>query len=190
MADPGEQTDLPRTRDKAFEILVRQHHRRVLAFALALVQREEVAEDLAQEAFLEAYRKLDQFDPTRDFGRWVRGIVRMKYLEWARQRRPSLMDERTLEQLEAQHRSWDEAWENGSGDALGALRLCLERLQATARQTIEGFYFQRQDCATVASRMGATEAAVKKRLERIRGTLADCVRQRLALAARTGGIES
>ena len=180
MADAGEQTDLPRTRDKAFEILVRQHHRRVVAFALSLVQREEVAEDLAQEAFLEAYRKLEQFDPTRDFGRWVRGIVRMKYLEWARQRRPSPLDEQALEQLEAQHRSWDEAWEKGSGDALSALRLCLERLQATARQTIEGFYFRKEDCATVASRMGASESAVKKRLERIRGTLAECVRQRLA----------
>jgi DNA-directed RNA polymerase specialized sigma24 family protein len=41
---------------KAFEILVRLHHRRLLAYALALTAREDVAEDLVQDAFLVAHR--------------------------------------------------------------------------------------------------------------------------------------
>ncbi len=168
--------------DKAFEILVRQHHRRLLACALALVHDEAAAEDLAQDAFLEAYRCLDRFDPRRDFGPWVRGILRNKYYEWIRRKRLDVLSPEILEALEGQHRAWDRAWEDGAGDALGALRHCIATLQERARRIIDLFYFKKKDCATVAGRVNSTEDAVKKQLERIRGALGECIRRRLTVA--------
>ncbi len=90
---------------KAFEILVRLHHRRLLAYALSLTGREDVAEDLVQDAFLVAHRDLARFDATRDFGAWVRGIVRMKYLEWARRCRTQPVDGALLDSIEERHRA-------------------------------------------------------------------------------------
>jgi DNA-directed RNA polymerase specialized sigma24 family protein len=89
------------------------------------------------------------------------------------------MDDALLEALEGQHRSWDRAWEEDSSEAILALRQCIDRLQVTARRIVDLFYFKKRSCAEVAGRVKATEDAVKKRLERIRGHLGDCIQERM-----------
>ncbi|RPH35917.1 MAG: hypothetical protein EHM91_16645, partial [Planctomycetota bacterium] len=77
----------PRMDAGGFESQVRLHHRRLLAYALALTRRLDASEDLVQDALLIAHRDLAKYDASRDFGAWLRGIVRMKYLEWTRSHR-------------------------------------------------------------------------------------------------------
>src|SRR5581483_5596953 len=96
---------------QGFESLVREHHRRLLAYALALTRRNDVAEDLVQDALLAVHRDLARFDASRDFGAWVRGVIRMKYLEWSRSHRTERVSESRLEELDARHRAWDRAAE-------------------------------------------------------------------------------
>ena len=100
---------------KGFEALVREHHRRLLAYAVALAHRTDVAEDLVQDALLVAHRDLGRYDAARDFGAWVRGIIRMKYFEWTRSHRTTRMSEAQIEAIEAEHREWDRAAEEGRG---------------------------------------------------------------------------
>jgi len=56
---------------QAFGELVERYQRRLLRVILQFVQNRELAEDLAQEAFVKAYQRLDQFDPSRRFGPWL-----------------------------------------------------------------------------------------------------------------------
>ncbi len=56
---------------ESFGQLVLRYERRLLRVILQLVHRRDVAEDLAQETFLRAYQRLDQFDPGRRFGPWL-----------------------------------------------------------------------------------------------------------------------
>lgn len=56
---------------ESFGQLVLRYERRLLRVILQLVHRRDVAEDLAQETFLRAYQRLDQFDPARRFGPWL-----------------------------------------------------------------------------------------------------------------------
>jgi RNA polymerase sigma-70 factor (ECF subfamily) len=163
---------------RAFEILVRMHHRRLLAYAQALTNRQDVAEDLVQDALLVAHRDLVKFDASRDFGAWARGIVRMKYLEWARTNRVKHLDACVLESIEAEHQAWERAVEEGREDALEALRSCLRLLSAHLGRTVEEFYAEKRSCAEIAVRLGTTEVVVRKRLQRARESLADCVRRR------------
>jgi len=168
---------------RAFEILVREHHRRVLAYALALTGRETEAEDLAQEAFVTAWRNMDKFDAARDFGRWLRGIVRRKHLELARARREQTLSEKAIDALEAAHTGWDAAVREGRGgraEALAALRECLALLDELLRRAVELFYLERLPCAEIAVRTETSDAAVRKRLQRAREGLAGCVRRKLA----------
>ena len=167
---------------KGFEALVREHHRRLLGYALALTRRPDVAEDLAQDALLIAHRDLAKFDAARDFGAWVRGIIRMKYLEWSRSHRLERMSEGQLEQIDAEHREWDRAAEEGRGDALAALRLCREELGAHVAETLDLFYSGRRSCADIATRLQTTELVVRKRLQRARDVLGDCLKKRLGAA--------
>lgn len=163
---------------RAFEVLVRMHHRRLLAYALALTNRRDAAEDLVQDALLVAHRDVARFDPSRDFAAWVRGIVRMKYLEWARKRRVQALDPSVLESVETEHGSWDRAVEEGRADVVAAVRDCLRLLAGHVGDTVEMFYTERRSCTEIALRMGTTEVVIRKRLQRARESLADCVRRR------------
>jgi RNA polymerase sigma factor (sigma-70 family) len=170
---------------KAFEILVRLHHRRMRAYALSLVEQPQEAEDLVQDAFVAAFQNLAKFDASRDFCAWLRGIIRMKYLERCRARRMATLDNQVLDALEQQHHDWDYAVEDGREDALVALRQCITRLSAAAQRSIELYYNERQGCQAIATYLGTNEVVVKKRLQRAREDLAYCVRHKL----RGGSVE-
>ncbi len=58
----------------AFDLLVLEHHVQVRAFGRSLGVEPEWVDDIAQEAFLTAYRDWKTFDP-RGFGKWLRGIA-------------------------------------------------------------------------------------------------------------------
>lgn len=64
--------DMVRRGDRdAFGLLVQRYEGRLLGVLLRFVPDYELARDLAQEAFLRAYEKLEQFDPSRRFGPWL-----------------------------------------------------------------------------------------------------------------------
>ena len=174
------QTGRPKVLEpRDFESLVRAHHRRLLAYALALTRRNDVAEDLVQEALLVAHRDLAKFDVLRDFGAWVRGIVRMKYLEWTRSRRTEQMTEAQMDAIDAKHREWDVASAEGRGEALTALRLCREDLGDHIAETLDLFYSGQKSCAEIAAQLKTNEIVIRKRLQRAREALADCLQKRL-----------
>jgi RNA polymerase sigma-70 factor (ECF subfamily) len=55
----------------AFEEVVRRYQRRVYGIAFRIVRRHDVADDVAQETFIRAYKALASFDTTRPFGPWI-----------------------------------------------------------------------------------------------------------------------
>lgn len=55
----------------AFGDLVLRYERRLIRVISQFVRDQDQAQDLAQETFLRAYQRLDQFDPSRRFGPWL-----------------------------------------------------------------------------------------------------------------------
>ena len=70
----------------AFGALVEAHHRLVFRTAYAALGRREDAEDVAQEAFLLAWRKLSSFRGESSFRTWLLTIVWRKALDRRRTR--------------------------------------------------------------------------------------------------------
>jgi len=65
----------------AFAALVRAHQSRVRAFLLRLSSgNHALADDLAQETFLEAFRKLAQYRGEGSFGGWLYRIAYTRFL--------------------------------------------------------------------------------------------------------------
>jgi RNA polymerase sigma-70 factor (ECF subfamily) len=60
---------------KAFESLVIRHTARLFRVAFRITGNEADAEDVLQETFLLAYRKLDGFELRSDFGTWIYRIA-------------------------------------------------------------------------------------------------------------------
>ena len=59
----------------AFEKLVKRHERRMFRIAHNLLHHREDAEDAVQEAFLKAFRKLQQFQGRSKFATWLTRIT-------------------------------------------------------------------------------------------------------------------
>ena len=68
------------------EALFRRYWPRAYRAAFLIVHDHAAAEDIAQEAFLAAIRRLDRFDRRRRFGPWLSTIVVNRAIDWARAR--------------------------------------------------------------------------------------------------------
>lgn len=76
-----------RGNQSAFGELVMRYERRLIRVILQFVKNQELAEDLAQEAFLKAYQRLGQFDTARRFGPWLFRIGVNQTLDHLRRRK-------------------------------------------------------------------------------------------------------
>lgn len=74
-------------RTAEFEALVTEHWRLIYRIAFRLTGNQAEADDLAQEAVLEAFRAFDRFQPGTRFDRWVARIMTRTFIDAARRRR-------------------------------------------------------------------------------------------------------
>src|SRR5687768_14050666 len=72
---------------KAFAELVRRREGQVRGLLRRLSQNRDLADDLAQDAFLQAWRKLDTLQETGAFGGWLKRIAVNVWLQHARRQR-------------------------------------------------------------------------------------------------------
>jgi len=70
----------------ALEQLFRRHWPRAYRVALLVTRDHGAAEDVAQEAFVTAVRRLDRFDRRRPFAPWLTRIVTNRAIDWTRAR--------------------------------------------------------------------------------------------------------
>lgn len=56
---------------QAFGCLVQRYERRLMKVISRFVRDPDLVEDIAQESFLKAFTRLDQFDASRRFGPWI-----------------------------------------------------------------------------------------------------------------------
>ncbi len=75
---------------RAFEPLVRKHERRVFRVALAVLGNVEDAEEAMQDAFIKAYRHLDQFRGESRFTTWLTRIAVNEALQKRQARKESV----------------------------------------------------------------------------------------------------
>jgi len=86
----AEVVDLVRAGNTAlFEILMRRHNQRVYRVARAVVRDEADAEDVMQQAYVNAFVHLDQFEQRSQFSTWLTRITLYEALARRRKRRPT-----------------------------------------------------------------------------------------------------
>lgn len=165
----------------SFEDLVRQHQAGLRAYVRALGAQEAWVDDLAQEVFLVAYRRLAEFDATADFGCWLRGIARhLVANERRKQARHSRLFQHSIAEALA-----DEADALAVGTSetstclLQALSECVQRLPARSRALLEHRYTGSADAKTLAAVFQISATAVRQSLVRIRAAVRRCLDAKL-----------
>ena len=168
-----------RNRFDQFEPLVHEHHVRVRAFVRSLGVESDWVDDVAQEAFMEAFRKWDSFDHRRDFGKWVRGIaaniVRNEIRK--RNRRQRLLSSDLAETMLT---SGIDADEPTPPVSVEAVRECLAKLSPDHRALIQGHYHDGLTANELSERFQKSAANVRQMLMRIRRQIRICVDRQLS----------
>ena len=143
----------------------------------AIVMESSQVEDVVQNAFVTAYRKLDEYRPDTNALAWMKAIARNLALN---ERRRSCREMRRLHDQRA------EVWETIEAELvvqaydsdpalLAALRQCLDRLRGTARQVVDAFYWGDATPQAIADLHGKTTGWVRVVLHRARAFIGDCL---------------
>ena len=152
----------------AYGQLVQRHQNLVRAVALSATGELAAAEEVAQEAFITAWKRLPELREPSRFRSWVCGIARnfARYMRRHDQRHaPSGTDRLDrLESLPAQTPSpLDTVIER---QHRGVMRDALRRIPDSYREPLVLFYGQDHSIAEVASHLGLSRDTVKQRLSR------------------------
>ncbi len=168
-----------------FEILVRENADSLTAFLRAAVRDPAAADDLFQETLLVAWRRIRDYDRSRPFGAWLRGIARRLVLAHYRAaaRAPVVLDERALDYVDRRMAQIDRQPGEAFDEKIAALRDCIERLAGPYRESIELHYRQRRTTDWMSAHLAVTREAIQKRLQRARAKLAECLEGKAVFAA-------
>ena len=170
-----------------FEILMRRHNRRVYRVARAIVKDDSEAEDVMQEAYVNAYTHLHQFEERAQFSTWLTRIAVHEALARVRKRdRLTEFDENeeTSEQTMAAFNFIGRTPEQHASNA--ELRALLEAAVESLPQGYRVVFVLREieglNTAETAESLGVTEETVKTRLHRARALLREELFERAGIA--------
>jgi RNA polymerase sigma-70 factor, ECF subfamily len=164
---------------ESFAKLVALHQKSVRACVAVRVNSPHDADDIAQEVFLTAHRRLNELDGSQSLGPWLRTVAFfiLKNHQRKLQRSPNstveeiaLLADDALIQDEPDDR--DEA-------RMAAMQLCLGKLEAPARDLIRLRYEEDLSLQEIGMRLNRKHSALTMALHRLRQSLRDCVEAQL-----------
>jgi RNA polymerase sigma-70 factor, ECF subfamily len=151
---------------RAFEALVGRYSRSVLNVAYRIVSDRDAAQDVAQEALVGAFRRLDRFRGDASFGTWLYRIT----VNQARMHVRSESRRRThverLGQVETTHTTLGDPPDEG-----GPLTELMRELPEKQRVALALFYLDELSLQEIAQAAGAPVGTVKAWLSRGRDNL-------------------
>ena len=166
---------------------VREHHAGLRGFVRSLGVDPLWVDDVAQEAFIVAYNWLDEFDRSRDFGAWLRGIARNLVINERRKdaRRKRILSDNLTDVLLASSSATDDEPEEMGDYALArvnALKECVKNLPEKSLRMLKCRYEEEHSAQDIAEEFAMNPPAVRKALERLRTSLRECMEARVAAA--------
>jgi RNA polymerase sigma factor (sigma-70 family) len=166
-----QQADSLAQRRLLFDELVREHGIAAYGYALTLIDDVQSAEDATQEAFLVAYRELDQLRDPAAFAGWLRRIVHSQCHRLLRTRGYAQAMVELVDELPAAEPSPDQLLEQE--ELQERVRALMASLPDGEQMPLALYYFADQSQRQIADALGLSLSAVKKRLERARHRLAE-----------------
>ncbi|MBA2479273.1 MAG: sigma-70 family RNA polymerase sigma factor [Planctomycetes bacterium] len=162
---------------EAFRSIVEGYETKVRIIIAAILPRNDQVDDIVQETFVVAFRKLRDYQSGSDFSAWIKTIARHVALNerrgWMREQRMKRSFRADIEhQLEG---SLVAALTSDNDDALDRLGECLAKLGEPARTVLDAFYWQGQPSADIAKARQQTDTWVRGMLFRARSALANCL---------------
>ena len=168
-----------------FEVLMRRHDQRVYRAVRSILRDEDEAEDAMQQAWIQAYLHLGDFEGTSAFSTWLVRIAANEALQRLR-RRTRLAP--VVEREDAEEELMDERSENpeeraSAHEAVRLVERAVDELPEIYRTVFVLRDVEGLSTAETAEALGIQEEAAKVRLHRARAMLRDHLSEIVGRAA-------
>jgi len=156
---------------EAFGRLVARYERSVYAAVLRRLNNHAEAQELCQEVFLQAMRKIGQLHDAACFPGWLRSIANRMAINRAVRRGPPMSSQR--EALEAGCVEYETPLRAAMAcERKRQLQQGLGRLKALDRETLVAFYFDGRSLVEMSDQFDTPVGTIKRRLHVARKRLA------------------
>ena len=153
---------------RAFAGIVNRWQGRLINLAWRFCHDRTFAEDMAQEAFVKAFRALPSFRGESAFSTWLTAIALNSYRTALRDREPASV---SLDFVKAVDRGPDAVASLQQRERELAVRQSVQKLPPRYRDALVLFYFEEMNLAETARVLGIAEGTLKARLHRGRALL-------------------
>ena len=161
----------------AFSYLIDRHKDKAFNLAFRICGNREEAEEIAQDAFLKAFRSLKDFRKKSSFSTWLYRIVYNTSISLVRARGIRVL---SLEEFPAdavdflsESKNEDEAIDNYRNSLVN---FALQKLQEEERGLITLYYYDALETDEIARITGIRKQNIKVRLFRARQKMADIIK--------------
>lgn len=176
--DPNEARAIERVQSgdaAAYDYLVRKYLSRAVSIAYGVVRNAHDAEDLAQEAFVKAYRSIGRFRAGEPFGPWIFRIVTNSALDVLKHR-TKFRHEELAENAPAARRD-DAELPARSSEMARRIDAALQSLPEMQRVVARLHLIEEFEHAEIAAMTGLSDGTVRSHLslarKKLKETLAD-----------------
>jgi len=159
--------------EEAFSLIFDRFIRPITSFIYEMVGNRSIAEELAQETFVRAYKNLDALRDDGKLSTWLYGISRNVIREWLRlpheKRSPVEVDDQAVLELQDTQLGPDGQFMNK--ELIGVTRRALQLLNEDQRMVFSLRVFRQHSYQEIAEITGFSLTKVKKDLFRARETM-------------------
>ena len=160
--------------DSAFSVLVRKYQKQVHALAWRKIGDFHIAEEITQDTFLNAYKRLSTLKKPQRFASWLYVIAANRCSSWLRKKRLWTqhledLEETDNEQIQKSTYSRYVVAENERTTAEAqrdVVKKLLAKLQESERTIMTLHYFGEMSCTEIGTFLGVSKNTIKSRLRR------------------------
>ena len=164
-----------------FELLMRRYNERIYRAARSIVRDEQEAEDVMQQAYVNAFTHLRQFNGSAQFSTWLTRIAINEALARVRRRgRYEAFDDdlSNVEPFMSSNPAQSPERQAFAGELRGLLESAIDALPDGMREVFVLREVEGLSTAEVAECLGVSDDVVKTRLSRGRGILRQLLMER------------
>lgn len=166
----------------AFELLMRRNNQRVFRVVRSVLRDGREVEDVMQDAYVLAFKHLDQFEGAARFSTWLGRIAYNEALARVRARKRFVSIDATSEDAMPEipkSNTVDPERAAGDRELARVLEAAIDRLPDIYRSVLVMRQIDGQDVAETAAVLGVSEEVVKTRLHRARAVLREELEARI-----------
>jgi RNA polymerase sigma-70 factor (ECF subfamily) len=144
----------------AYTMLVKRHYRRVFAVCLGVLDNVHDAEDIAQDAMLKGFLKIQKLGSAEQFEAWILRIAKNLCIDFIRRQKriKPLVSEQLMQPRETTNENHD-------------LEQAIRHLPQELRLPLVMFYFDKKNAKAIAEKLNISHSGACQRIRTARQQL-------------------